>query len=71
MNHSRKYSLMKSFSWRIFATLITILISFIITNEISSAIHIGIFEFISKILFYYVHERIWENKAFKTTKIAV
>ena len=59
MKDSHTRSLTKAFSWRIFATLTTMLISYIITREIVFAIYIGFFEFISKIIFYYFHERIW------------
>jgi len=59
--NSHLYSLIKAFSWRIFATLITMLISYIITHKIYFAIYIGAFEFISKILFFYLHERLWEK----------
>lgn len=60
MRQSHLYSLTKAFSWRIFATIITMIISFIITHKIYFAIYIGAFEFVSKIIFFYLHERIWE-----------
>jgi uncharacterized membrane protein len=59
MNESRSRSFFKAISWRLFATLTTIVISYLITREISFAIYIGAFEFMSKIIFYYLHERIW------------
>lgn len=61
MKKSRLHSLIKAFSWRIFATGITMIISYLITHKISFAIYIGTFEFISKIIFFYLHERIWET----------
>lgn len=63
MKKSHLHSLTKAFSWRIFATVITVLISYAITHQINFAIYIGAFEFVSKIIFFYVHERIWETIA--------
>ena len=59
MNESHLRSLVKAFSWRMFATLITIVISYAITHRISTAIYIGMFEFVSKIAIFYLHERVW------------
>lgn len=61
MKQTHLRSLTKAFSWRIFATLITIAISYIVTHKIDFAIYIGAFEFASKIIFFYLHERIWEH----------
>lgn len=57
-------SLLKSISWRIVGTIDTILISYIITGEISSALSIGGFEVFTKMILYYFHERAW-NRAKK------
>lgn len=54
-------SLLKSISWRIVGTLDTILISYIITGKLTMALSIGSVEVVSKLLLYYVHERVWEN----------
>ena len=70
MKESHARSLIKAFSWRIFATLTTIVISYLITHEISFAIYIGFFEFISKIIFYYFHERVWAIIPFGLVKMA-
>lgn len=56
---TRKYSFAKSISWRILATLMTIIISFCLTNNINIATSIGILEFFVKIILYYLHERFW------------
>ena len=52
-------SLLKAFSWRITATLTTLLISYWITGSITTASIISIIEFFSKMFLYYLHERIW------------
>jgi uncharacterized membrane protein len=52
-------SLLKSISWRIFATMTTIIITFLITHQLNLALYVGFFEFFSKIFLFYLHERIW------------
>jgi uncharacterized membrane protein len=59
MKESHLRSVVKAVSWRIFETLTTLIISYTITHKISFAIYIGIFEFVSKVAFFYLHERIW------------
>jgi uncharacterized membrane protein len=49
----------KAVSWRIFGTLDTIFISFLITGKWSFAISIGGVEVFTKIFLYYLHERAW------------
>lgn len=60
-------SLVKSISWRIVGTIDTIIISFIITGQLTMALSIGSVEVVSKIILYYFHERAWE----KVTKVKV
>jgi uncharacterized membrane protein len=55
--HAR--SLVKGISWRFFGTVDTIVISFFITGMWISAFAIGGFELITKVVIYYVHERVW------------
>ena len=59
MSESRKRTFLKAFSWRITATISTIVISLFITGNLDVAIAIGFFEFLAKILLYYGHERLW------------
>ncbi len=63
-------SIMKAFSWRIIASATTFLITFIIFRRyseksfdevIQTATFITIIDFVAKILFYYLHERMWTN----------
>ncbi len=55
--HSR--SIVKAISWRTLGTLDTILISWLISGELSIAFSIGTFELITKTFLYYFHERLW------------
>jgi uncharacterized membrane protein len=58
---SNAKSLLKAISWRIVGTVDTIVISFIITGELVMAVSIGSVEVVSKVILYYLHERVWEN----------
>ena len=52
-------SVVKSVSWRVIGTLDTIVISWLITGEVSMALTIGSVELITKMVLYFFHERIW------------
>ncbi len=54
-------SLAKTISWRIVGTIDTMLISYWITGEMSMALSIGSVEVVSKMILYYLHERVWAN----------
>jgi uncharacterized membrane protein len=52
-------SVIKGATWRVWATMDTILLSWFFTGQIESALKIGAVEVFTKIFVYYVHERIW------------
>ena len=52
-------SLVKSISWRVLGTLDTIVISWILTGELTLALSIGSIEIFTKLFLYYAHERFW------------
>lgn len=52
-------TLAKSITWRIVATVTTVIMVFIFTNQLLLALEIGALESISKFILYYGHERIW------------
>ena len=54
-------SLTKALSWRMTGTLDTVVISFFVTGHIRWALSIGLVELFTKIILYYVHERIWDR----------
>lgn len=54
-------SIAKAISWRIVGTTDTILISWLLTGEIKTAVAIGSIEVISKMVLYFGHERIWNR----------
>ncbi|WP_442265398.1 DUF2061 domain-containing protein [Tenacibaculum sp. ZS6-P6] len=54
-------SVVKSFSWRAVGTIDTIVISWLITGEIDTALSIGGIELVTKMLLYFFHERVWNS----------
>ncbi len=49
----------KSITWRILGTLDTILLSWLITGNAMTGLKIGFAEIITKMILYYLHERLW------------
>ena len=57
-------SVLKSISWRIVATLTTVLLVFVFGRDFTLATLVGITEFILKTFIYYVHERVWNLSSY-------
>jgi uncharacterized membrane protein len=64
MQEKKYRSIVKTFSWRVIATLSTTIIAFLLTGELTVAVSIGAVEFFVKILLYYWHERFWNKLSF-------
>ena len=56
---SRKRSLIKTFTWRILASLDTFCIVWLITREVKFAGTIASLEILTKLILFYLHERGW------------
>lgn len=56
-----KRSVVKSLSWRVIGTLDTIVISWIITGALTLAFSIGMVELVTKMVLYFLHERMWNG----------
>jgi len=56
----KRRSLAKAVSWRVVATLTTMALVFIFTGEIGIMLGVGALDVISKLIFYFVHERAWD-----------
>ena len=56
---TRRRTIVKSLSWRFFATIITTLVAYGITGELTFAIEIGLLDTSIKLFSYYLHERAW------------
>jgi len=56
---SHKRHLAKTITWRIVATTDTVLLSWLITGDPILGLKIGLIEVVTKMVLYYIHERIW------------
>jgi len=56
---SRWRHIFKTFSWRIVGTADTIIIAWIISGNLTTGLKIGGLELLTKMILYYIHERIW------------
>ena len=57
-------SLVKTLSWRVTATITTIIVALAITKRIDIAVQIGLIEALLKMLVYFIHERSWARIKF-------
>ena len=62
--HTR--SVLKAISWRTLGTLDTFAISWFMTGKVEIAGSIAGLEIITKIIWYYLHERVWAVTAWGT-----
>jgi uncharacterized membrane protein len=53
-------SLVKAISWRITGSIDTFLLSWLITGDVRAAGLISAAEVFTKIILYYLHERVWQ-----------
>jgi uncharacterized membrane protein len=56
---SYKRHIAKTISWRIIGTIDTVIISGLITGSWGAGLAIGGVEIISKMVLYFLHERMW------------
>lgn len=56
---SYKRHLLKTISWRIIGTIDTMLLSWLITGSWKLGLTIGGVEVITKMILYFLHERVW------------
>jgi uncharacterized membrane protein len=61
MLEHKKRSLIKAISWRAVGTLDTFVIAWIVTGEPLIAGTISVIEVLTKIVIYYLHERVWSK----------
>ena len=58
---SRTRSVAKGLTWRVIASLDTMIIAFLLTGgDTKIAVSIGVLEVITKFILYYLHERGWQ-----------
>ena len=57
----------KTITWRIIGTLDTLLLSWYISGDLAIGMKMGAFEMITKMVLYYIHERIWFKSKIKSS----
>lgn len=60
-HETRARSIVKALSWRVFATLITTGVVYVMTGRIDNALEIGVVDTLVKLGLYFGHERVWER----------
>ena len=56
--------IMKAFTWRICATIVTIISVVLVTGSVEIGLILGPIDFSVKIVMYYFHERVWMKNRF-------
>jgi uncharacterized membrane protein len=51
--------ILKTVTWRIVGTIDTIILGWIISGDLTVGLKIGSFEIATKMVLYYLHERVW------------
>lgn len=59
-----KRHFVKAVTWRVVGTIDTILLGYLITGDLPTGVRIGALELFTKILLYFIHERVWESIPF-------
>ena len=54
-------SIAKAVSWRVVGTIDTLVVSYFVIGEISLAASIAGVDFLTKLILYFFHERIWNK----------
>ena len=58
---TKKKSLIKTISWRIVAIIVSFIVTYLFTKSSSMSFEIVIIANIVSMVFYYFHERIWNE----------
>ena len=56
---SHKRSIAKTVSWRVMATIITGVVTYVLTGRLDFAVTVGLADTLVKVFIYYAHERMW------------
>ena len=54
-------SVVKALSWRFIGTLDTLIVSYVLTGKLVLATSIASIDFVTKLILYFLHERIWNK----------
>lgn len=58
---TRKRTMLKTLSWRFWATIITMCVAYFVSGDIMVGLAVGSGDFLIKIFAYYAHERFWSG----------
>ena len=61
---SRKRHIAKTITWRIIGTIDTMLLGWLISGDPMIGLKVGGLELFTKMLLYYLHERVWYKSKF-------
>lgn len=64
MTDTKTRSILKAVSWRVSGTLTTACLVWLLTDQWTTAVAVGGFEAVGKIVIYFFHERLWERIRF-------
>ena len=67
-NINRKRHIVKTLTWRLIGTLDTMLLGWLISGDPLIGLKIGFLELFTKMIFYYIHERVWYRSNFGIKK---
>ncbi len=59
MKETHVRSIVKGITWRVIASVTTMLVVFIVTGNLELVAAVGFVDVTLKVLFYYTHERVW------------
>ncbi len=59
MHESRTRSVVKGITWRVVASVTTMMVVFVVTGDLALVASVGFVDVTIKIIFYYLHERFW------------
>lgn len=61
MHETKKRSIVKAIVWRVIGIVMMMLISYILTHDVSMSIDLTIWTNLVSLVFYYIHERVWNK----------
>ena len=59
MKSSLKRHILKTITWRLIGTIDTVLLGWFLTGDFATGLSIGTVELATKMVLYFIHERIW------------
>ena len=63
-----KRHIFKTFSWRVVGSLTTLIVAWIVTGNQHTGFKIGLVETLTKMILYYLHEKMWYRISFGLTQ---